>query len=74
VTAVLHVVPAGRDDRHPDGGHDDDPRDPQLFRSGIASARAALRQGVARRHGREHQDPGPETDERETDGRHGEGA
>ncbi len=30
----------------------DDPRDPQLYRAGLSSAREALRAGVARRHER----------------------
>ena len=30
-----------------------DPRDPTLYRTGLSSARAALRDGVARRHERE---------------------
>lgn len=30
-----------------------DPRDPSLYRSGLSSARAELRRGVARRHERE---------------------
>lgn len=34
-------------------GDPTDPRDPELYRSGLSSARAALRAGVARRHERE---------------------
>jgi hypothetical protein len=46
MTAVLHLVP---DDLDPPGGAD--PRDPVLYRQGLASARAALR-GGRRRPGR----------------------
>ena len=56
MTAVLRVVAAERDDEPRDGRNGDttdDPRDPQLYRNGIASARAALREGVARRHDRD---------------------
>ena len=68
MTAVLRVVAAEREEKPREGrgdGTTDDPRDPQLYRTGIASARAALREGVARRHDR---------DRDELDVRHEEGA
>jgi len=62
VSARLRVVPDDHAD-HADRGDRGDRRerstegvvepDPALYRAGIASARAALRQGVARRHDRE---------------------
>ena len=43
MTAVLQLVP-------PTGADQADPRDPEVFRGGLASARAALRDGVTRRY------------------------
>jgi len=43
MTAVLQLVPPSSDD-------DADPRSPEVYRGGLASARAALREGVSRRH------------------------
>ncbi len=45
MTAVLRLVPPDELDP-PDASH---ARDPELFRPGLASARAALRAGVGRR-------------------------
>jgi hypothetical protein len=54
MSAVLRVVTDHPGDLAADGRATAiDPRDPSLYRSGLASARAALRQGVARRHDRE---------------------
>ncbi len=47
MTAVARLVRS--DEFEPDRA---DPRDPDLYRPGLASARAALREGVGRRHRR----------------------
>ena len=50
---MLQLVPPGHGDPSEREGHID-PRDPEVFRGGLASARAALRDGVTRRYRHDH--------------------
>ena len=51
MTAMLQLVPPVP---AVSGGHGPDPRDPDVYRGGLASARAALRDGATRRFQRDH--------------------
>lgn len=64
MTAVLQLVPPVDDDDDKasgaSGASGGRPRDPEVYRDGLASARAALREGTSRRFRHERAEGGSE--------------